>query len=149
MAALTKVSTFRQPVLDGDRGALRAFKEHVLATISDLEDHFAEEEKFYPRVIRESGMTQEQETAIVQKIIRSNGLAGNKVTLPSIVYAMHSWGGEAEVDALMGRVPPPIRWLLNNSWIYDFRDNNLAVAEALKGNVPYEPVKSSCDCCMM
>ena len=47
-------------------------------------DHLAEEEKFIPGALREH-FTEEEEGEIVQKIIQSLGLSGNKLALPWIL----------------------------------------------------------------
>mmetsp|Transcript_21280 Transcript_21280/g.38842 ORF Transcript_21280/g.38842 Transcript_21280/m.38842 type:complete len:258 (-) Transcript_21280:147-920(-) len=146
LSRLDKIESFEQAIANGDKVALQGFKDHMTKLMDTMDEHMNEEEQIYPQALRACGITQEEEGEIVQKIVQGIGLSGNKTALPGIVYAMHMWAGAQEVEKFMERVPPPIRFLYRHFWIHDFRDNNLAVAMALKGNVPYEPATPACEC---
>ena len=47
-------------------------------------EHLAEEEQIVPTILREN-FTQNEEKKIVEKIIQSLGLSGNKMALPWII----------------------------------------------------------------
>lgn len=146
---LEQVAGFRTKLMAGSEVALSEFKAHLSSLIDDIEDHLAEEEEAYPAALRSSGMTEAEERAVVDKIIQSLGLDGNKIFLPSIVYAMHMWAGKEAVDQFVNALPPPIRLAFNRCWLPDFRANNLAVLRALQGNEPFVPKQPSCEVCTL
>lgn len=134
----------------GSTTALQNLKQHLLAFIKDMEDHLAEEEVIYPKAIRQAGMTQKEEAAVVEKIIQGLGLDGNKKFLPVIVYAMCEWGGEDYMQhwLLNGGPPPPIRFALQKCWLHDFYVNNLGVINAItSSDTEYVPETPQCSIC--
>lgn len=146
---LEKIASFRTRLEACDSTALVEFKSHLTQLIDSIEDHLAEEEEAYPAALRSSSMTEEDERLIVDKIIQSMGLDGNKIMLPSIIYAMHMWAGQEAVDALLAGLPPPILFAYNHFWLNDFRKNNLAVIQALQGSEPWLPETPVCGACAL
>merc|ERR1712023_386951 len=106
------------------------------------------EEEAYPAALKES-MTEEEEMVLVNQIVQSLGMDGNRQALPVILYCMCMWDGEDNAMEWFSKgVPLPIRMLNNNSWIPDFYKNQLCVLEALHGSE--EPVEEpQCGCSLM
>lgn len=146
LAMLEDLPTYRDPIAGGDKAQLAEFKVKMKKFVTTMEDHLAMEEKFYPAVLKEA-FTQEEEAAVVQEIIGSLGLDGNKKMLPPVAYAMCMWDGEDGVMEFVATLPPPIRLLYNNSWIPDFYKNQLSVLDALHGSE--EPINDQCGCSLM
>lgn len=115
--------------------------------LDEVEDHLAEEEQAYPAALRSCGMTQAEDAQVVDQIIQSLGLSGNKVMLPPILYVMCMWKGEAQMQEFGKAIPPPIRLLSNQCWFSDFYHNNLCVIEALKGDNQFTPRSPECSLC--
>jgi len=144
---LDRVGTFRDPISAGDRAALDNFKQHMKDLFTFMEDHLAMEEKVYPEAFHESRMTEEEEGALVGKILESLGLDGNKRMLPPIIYVMCMWWGEEKMmEWFNTKVPPPIRMLHDTCWINDFYQNQLRVLEALKQKDEFNVEAATCGC---
>jgi len=149
LARLDKVLTFRDAIEAGSLEAATAVKEFkAFATnlVEFMEDHLAEEEDNYPKVLREA-MTEKEEAALVGEIIQGLGLEGNKKFLPPVVYAMCMWKGEEKAMEWVANLPPPIQVLFKRCWVNDFYENQLRVLEALKGDEEFMPATPSCDVC--
>mmetsp|Transcript_40091 Transcript_40091/g.74338 ORF Transcript_40091/g.74338 Transcript_40091/m.74338 type:complete len:85 (+) Transcript_40091:1666-1920(+) len=78
------------------------------------------------------------------KIIKSLGLDGNKVLLPTVIYAMYMWAGKEKTEAAVKSLPFPIRMAFTRSWIHDFQANNLGVIIALQGKDTFLPRTPGC-----
>jgi hemerythrin-like domain-containing protein len=147
---LEQIKSYRSPIMAGDAKALNEFKAFMRSFVKTMEDHLAEEEEMYPKALRDSGMTQEEEGAIIGKIIAGLGLEGNKKFLPCIIYVMCMWNGEEKAMSFMkNNVPPPIQMLFWNCWISDFHENQLKVLDALKQTDEYTPQTPVCGCTLM
>jgi len=145
---LNRLLSFRQPIEDGDQKAVDDMKVATKELVTFMEEHLAEEERDYPKIFDACGMTQDEEIALVNKILEKMGLDGNKRFLPPILYAMALWKGkEGMLEWYNLAVPPPIRMLNNNCWLNDFHENQLKVLEALKKEEEYEPQAPSCGVC--
>lgn len=132
----------------GDTAALAEFKEAFEKWMQTCEKHFDDEEVQYPQQLKSTGITEAEEGAVVEKIIQSLGLDGNKLMLPPILYAMCLWGGEEKMQAFFGKLPPPIQFLCSKCWVSDFWVNNLRVMQAIKSDeVEYVPESPQCAIC--
>jgi len=148
MKQLEQVKAFQPRIAAGDAAALREFKAFFRSMVQFMEEHLAEEEQSYPALLRLSGMTEQEEGAVVGQIIQSLGLDGNKRFLPAIVYAGCMWKGEEQfLQWVSKNVPPPIQMLLNKCWICDFYHNQLQPLEALKQREEFTPEPPQCSLC--
>lgn len=148
IARLEVISSFRARIEDCEQASVMEFKVHLLQLINTIDDHLAEEEEAYPSALRSSTMTEADEKAVVDKIIQSMGLDGNKVLLPSIIYAMHMWAGRDAAEEMVNmQLPSPIRFALTHFWVQDFQANSLAVIAALQGTEAYQPSPPQCEIC--
>jgi len=147
LEGLERIPGFQSRLEAGEEAALKEFKEHLSQLIDDIEDHLAEEEEAYPAALRSSSMTEDDERVVVDTIIQSMGLDGNKILLPPIVYAMHMWAGKEVVDGFLAGLPPPILFAYKHFWLPDFRRNNLQVIQALQGSEPFSPDQPVCGVC--
>jgi len=132
-----------------DKSVIPEFCTFTEKFTHDVDGHLADEERNYPRALRETGMTHEEEQQIIAKLLQSAGLGGNKVLLPPIVYAMCMWKGEPGMQEFASQIPPPIRLLAQNCWIPEFYHQNLCVIEALKGDEPFHPETPQCGLCVL
>lgn len=147
---LGMIPGFRKEIEAGKKEAVAEFKKHMAGLVKFMEEHLGEEEIMYPKALRDSEMTEQEEIAVVQKIIEGLGLDGNKRFLPAILYAMCMWQGEAEMQKWAGQaLPPPIRLLLNKCWLEDFYQNQLRPLQALKRDEHFEQELPSCGCAVM
>mmetsp|Transcript_153279 Transcript_153279/g.267237 ORF Transcript_153279/g.267237 Transcript_153279/m.267237 type:complete len:85 (-) Transcript_153279:82-336(-) len=78
------------------------------------------------------------------KIIKSLGLDGNKVLLPTVIYAIYMWAVKEKTEAAVKSLPFPITMAFTMSWIHDFRANNLEVIIALQGKDTFQPRTPGC-----
>ena len=97
--------------------------------------HLAEEEEIVPSILRDN-FTEDQEKEIVDKIIQSFGLEGNKITLPWVIETMKLWCNKEKIDKLYNGLPIPIKILYNCSWISDYRKYNLGLLDSINENKP-------------
>lgn len=147
IADLEKISTYRQPILAGNAKACQEFKDLASSYITFMEEHLAEEEEEYPRLLRESEMTAAQEQELIDKIIQGLGLDGNKKFLPPLIYAMCMWDGEDNAMKFIGNIPPPLQLAFHKCWVHDFNENQLKVWEALKQSEEFMPKSPECGLC--
>lgn len=145
MKMLDETAAFRAKVQS--KAGLTEFKTHMKTLFDDMEEHLADEERNYPKTLREC-MTKEDEMALVDKIIQGLGLDGNKKFLPTIIYAMSMWkGSEKSLEWISAAAPPPIVMMFKQCWISDFNENQLKVLNALKKDAFFAPEAPSCNLC--
>lgn len=106
-------------------------------------EHLAEEESVVPALLREN-FTIEEEAAVIDKIIQSLGLTGNKLFLPLIIDAMQRWGGERKVAEFKQNIPPPILFLLDYFWTPDYLNRQKLLLHSLKADE--DPLKPQPSC---
>lgn len=146
MAMMDEVGTYREKIHSGEAGAVKGLKTLLTDFMDGMDAHISQEEVFFPDVLRK-GMTEQEEMVLVDQIIQSLGLDGNKKMLPVIYYNMCMWWGAEGVAAFSGPIPPPIKWLCGTFWLSDFNENQLNVLKALQTAVPPERKKSAfCGC---
>ena len=81
-------------------------------------EHLAEEEQFVPTILREN-FTQSEEKEMIDQIIQSLGLNGNKMALPWIIDSMKLWSNKKKVDDLYNSLPIFIKIFIKQiSFIY-------------------------------
>ena len=97
--------------------------------------HLAEEESFVPSILREH-FTPKEEKQIVDQIIQSLGLSGNKMALPWIIDSLKTWKKPEDVASFYYSLPSFIRLLYHCSWKRDYLRNNLGLLESIKCNRP-------------
>ena len=152
MSRLQKISSYRTAFEKQDVKAaekLAEFKQFFKDFLNFMEDHLAEEEQTYPKILRDCGMTQEEEKAAVGEILQGLGLDGNKKLLPVIMYAMCMWNGTDQMEEWYeAAVPMPIRMLNNNFWLEDFHQNQLRVLVALQNEEEFIPQSPACNVCI-
>lgn len=151
LAGIVKAKDMIGRVRAGDLQALSELKAYLLTLITDVEEHLAEEEVMYPKALRESGMTKEQEVVVINEIVAGLGLEGNKILLPPILYCMCMWAGEDYMQNwFMENPPPPIRMLVDKCWLNDFHVNHLQVVEAVcNSDAEYTPETPQCGLCVV
>lgn len=150
LAKLQNISGYRTAFEKRDAKAakkLAEFKQFFKEYLRFMEDHLAEEERSYPKILRDCGMTQEEERKAVDEILQSLGLDGNKRILPAILYAQCMWKGKEQMLEWYSAVPLPIRMLNESCWIDDFYQNQLQVLEALQKDDEFQPQTPSCNVC--
>lgn len=148
ISQLERLASFRASIAKGDASALTEFKSAVKEMVAFMEEHLAEEERDYPKIFDSCGLSQEEEGALVTKILESLGLDGNKRLLPPIMYCMAKWKGkEGMLQWYESHVPPPIKMLNNNCWVNDFQEKQLKVLEALKQDEHFAPQDQTCNLC--
>eukprot|EP00913_Durusdinium_trenchii_P012835 g12051.t1 len=69
----TQLASFRASIATGDASALTEFKSAVKEMVAFMEEHLAEEERDYPKIFDSCGLSQEEEGALVTKILESLG----------------------------------------------------------------------------
>jgi len=150
LTRLDQVKTYRARIEGGNAAALKEFKEFMKGLIEFMNSHLEEEERNYPTALKESGLTPEEEGAIVGQIIQGLGLDGNKKFLPPIAYCMSMWKGvDGMNEWLSTKVPPPIQLMFHKCWISDFYENQLRVLEALKQPEEFTPKTPECALCTL
>jgi len=70
------------------RVAVKSLRDHMLP-------HLAEEEVFTSKALKEY-FTEKEEMVVVDKILKSLGLKGNKLTLPWMLDVMAMWRGRKD-----------------------------------------------------
>ena len=98
-------------------------------------EHLAEEEQFVPTILREN-FTQSEEKEMIDQIIQSLGLSGNKMALPWIIDSMKLWSNKKKVDDLYNSLPIFIKILYNCNWLSDYKKNNIGLLQAILDNKP-------------
>lgn len=96
---------------------------------TDMRAHLKEEEESLPGLIRDNA-TQEEEGAIVDKIIQGGGLAMAKKFLPAIILAMQDWATPEYYEVFCGKIPPPIRHLAFTYYVPDFENVVMVMRDA-------------------
>jgi hemerythrin-like domain-containing protein len=115
----------------------------VAAFVKNMQDHLAKEEEAIPLLLREGGFTQEEEGAVVEKIIQSLGLDGNKTALPPMLHALASWAGEEKAEEFVsGNLPGPIRFLYRHFWMKDFKHRHMGLLASVSKDVDTNPFAS-------
>lgn len=147
VADLEKMSSYRQSINSGDAKACNEFKQQISSFVTMMEQHLAEEENEYPKLLRESQMTEAEDQALVQEIVQGLGLEGNKKFLPPLVYCMCMWDGEDNAMKFVGSIPPPLQLAFHKCWVHDFNENQLKVWEALKQTEEFMPRPPECALC--
>ncbi len=98
-------------------------------------EHLAEEEQFVPTILREN-FTQNEEKEMIDQIIQSLGLNGNKMALPWIIDSMKLWSNKKKIDDLYNSLPIFIKILYNCNWLSDYKKNNIGLLQAILDNKP-------------
>lgn len=110
-------------------------KEKINKLKTSMFEHLAEEEQFIPEILR-NNFTEDEEKEIVNKIIQSLGLKGNKMALPWIIDVMKLWSSKKKIKDLYNNLPCCIKIMYNCDWIYDYKKYNIGLLEAIKKNKP-------------
>jgi len=103
---------------------LRALHRASVKLCEEMSRHLNAEEEAIPGLLRKHEVTRQEEGAVVDSIVKSLGLAGNKVMLPWIMDAMARWGGKAMVDDFKAHIPGPILFLNKMWWDDHYVENN-------------------------
>jgi hypothetical protein len=130
LLARMKEITDMQPVAENAATLsqkLEGLRVHML-------EHLAEEERMFPALLRQAKVTEKENNKVVDKIVKQNGLRGNKLFLPVILYAMETvWlGPEPTKLWLKANVPAPIRMFNSLSWKKHFERNTKLLFECLR-----------------
>ena len=91
------------------------FKDKFNELSNTMNEHLHEEESVIPNILKEH-FTEEEDEKMVDTIIKSLGLSGNKKMLPWIVNAMYDWRGKEKTNEFLSKLPCPIRMLYNCCW---------------------------------
>jgi len=119
----------------------------VMDFVEDMQGHLAEEEEVIPRLLREGGFTQEEEGAVVQKIIQSLGLDGNRKALPTMLHALALWAGDDKAEAFVSQnLPLPIQCFYKLAWLPDFQKRHMGLLASLDEGVDTNPFASHWFC---
>lgn len=111
---------------------------------SDMLEHMKEEEEIIPKILRDK-FTKEEESKIVNKIVKSGGLGMARKFLPLILEAMEVWATPEFYDDFMKSLPPPIRMLVINYYIPDYETAICPLRDA--PTLPTKPKLSRVGCC--
>jgi hemerythrin-like domain-containing protein len=111
---------------------------------SDMVEHLKEEEEIIPQLLRDN-FTKEEESNIVDKIVKSGGLSLARNFLPMILEAMEDWATPEFYDDFMKSLPPPIRMLVINYYIPDYETAIRPLRDA--PTLPTKPNLSRVGCC--
>ena len=153
LSKLEKIMGYRTAFEKQDSQASKAlveFKQEFKDLLRFMDDHLAEEERSYPKILLDCGFTEEDEKQAVGEILQSLGLDGNKRLLPAILYAMCIWKGKEKMQQWYAEsVPPPIKMLCDNCWIDDFYQNQIRVLEALQQEEEFQLQAPSCNICSL
>ncbi len=140
MELMDAIKNGKDNFFDADSGTLKVgeFSGHLRELHSactklrnEMVQHLNEEEETVPGLLRENGVTHEEEQAVVQQIVEKLGMGGNKVALPWIIDSMRRWGGQEMVDEFMAALPAPVRWLMKWSWNDHFVEYNKGILKRL------------------
>lgn len=98
-----------------------------------MSKHLANEEMYVPQMLRESGYTQEDEQALVGKVMQSLSPKAFATMMPLIFYAMEKAGGYGPLTAevFFGTLPPPVQEAYP-AWKATFESDFLGVLKALR-----------------
>lgn len=136
---------FERAASDEERRQIaNEFRDKANQFVEEMRQHLTEEEIQVPKLLQESGYTQEQEKEIVQKIIQKGGLDGNRVILPNILVEMKRWGGDEHVNRLRAEIPTPILWLCDGRWMSDYEENNVKMIRSLMSDQEHTPAPRGC-----
>jgi len=150
LSKLEKIMSYRTAFQKADaEAALAEFKQVFRDFLAFMDDHLAQEEESYPKILLDCGMTREEERKALDEILKTLGLEGNKRLLPPVLYAMCMWKGKDKMLEFYKEVPRPIRMLNDNCWVNDFYQNQVRVLEALQQEEEFQPKSSSCCCCSL
>jgi len=117
------------------------------AFVEDMQEHLAEEEEIIPKLIREAGLTQQDEVPVVGKIIEGLGLDGNKKALPPMLHAYAQWAGAEKAEAFVSaNLPMPIQFLYRNFWTQDFHGRHQGLLSSIAEGVDTNPFASKWFC---
>jgi len=136
-----------------DASLAETLKKEFDEFITELEDHLQEEETFLPGLLEEAKFTPQENNELIGRIIRNQGLHGNSLSLPLMLYAMHSWAGVEEINKYMlPSIPGPIKYMYNHSWLPKWRVCVLGNYEAVTTNNKEKSVLQynaggCCNCC--
>ena len=114
---------------------LNSLRRKIQQLKETMFEHLAEEESFVPSILREY-FTPEEEKQIVDQIIQSLGLSGNKMALPWIIDSLKTWKKPEDVASFYYSLPCFIRLLYNCNWKRDYLRNNLGLLESIENNRP-------------
>merc|ERR1712241_1365268 len=116
--------------------------------VSAMREHLEEEERVIPGLLLAANFTQEEEQAVVGKIIKGLGLDGNRKALPPMLYAFALWAGEEKAEEFVKeRLPFPIQLLYRRSWMADFQKRHLGLTASLAEGIDTDPFASKWLCC--
>ena len=107
---------------------LRELHRASLVLRYSMMEHLNEEELIVPGLLRKHGVTEKEHQVVVDRIISSLGLKGNKIGLPWIIDCMMQWGGPEQVKEFRSGIPWPIRFLNKNLWNSHYIKNNKEIA---------------------
>lgn len=119
-------------------------KEKAVSFVKDMNAHLKEEEETIPSLLRDN-FTQEEEGAIVEKIIQAGGLPMTKKFLPAVLVAMQEWATPEFYDNFKKSIPPPILHLVSKYYIPDFENVTVAMRDA--PTMEKKPVLKKVGCC--
>ena len=114
---------------------LNSLRRKIQELKETMFEHLAEEESFVPSILREH-FTPDEEKQIVDQIIQSLGLSGNKMALPWIIDSLKTWKKPEDVASFYNSLPCFIRLLYNCNWKRDYLRNNLGLLESIENNRP-------------
>lgn len=98
-----------------DKAAAIAELREKFAVMKDgMLEHLAEEETSIPPLLRDH-TTEKAEAKIVDKIIKSLGITGNRKMLPWVTSAMQVWGPEVRSE-FMKTIPSAVRMCHDQWW---------------------------------
>mmetsp|Transcript_57129 Transcript_57129/g.131556 ORF Transcript_57129/g.131556 Transcript_57129/m.131556 type:complete len:311 (+) Transcript_57129:167-1099(+) len=120
---------------EGDFTKITAAVQELQQQVKDfrkfMTEHFAWEEKIVPQMLLEKGIPKATVDALTQQIIQREGLSGNALLLPGILYALHSWAGDEGVEQLRSEMPSRIRFLNDKFWDRAWRKKSLGVIRSI------------------
>jgi len=119
----------------------KQLKELVKELVRFASEHFAKEEEFFPKKLREANAT-------YQEWVAKNIEEQTKKTLPGVIYVLHSWGGEKAVEKLRSELPGHILMMNDQFWDSPWRKSSLGgLQDIIAGNTQLDDQVSCLEAC--
>jgi len=120
---LTDIESVCSAIVDKDGTEcgeeVERLKREVPKFVAEMREHLKEEEETFPPLLR-ANFTQEEDAAIVQEILKKEGLHGTRIFVPSILAAMDNWATPKFKEDFLASFPPPILHRTTKYYVPDY-----------------------------
>eukprot|EP00741_Cyanophora_paradoxa_P017012 tig00020951_g16431.t1 len=113
--------------------------------VQRMKGHLREEEEIISPLLRDH-FSEKEEAAMVERasIIGHMPMSFRGEALAWVARVARQWMLPSELEAFMGALPPPVRFLLKNSWASKHVRNNINLLESITQDVPPPPPAACC-----